>query len=94
LDGEDTVLMCWGGPRAPQAYSRKDTLCRLHIQPGEHTVEFYPGLGTRERASLTFTALPGKTYGLDRSACSTNYSGRQATCRVEIKEIQATSGVG
>lgn len=94
IDGQDTVVKCWGGPRTPQAYTRKDSLCRLHIEPGQHSVVFFPGLGSRERVSLTFTALPGKSYGLDRSACGTTFEGRQATCRVEIKEIQDPLGGG
>lgn len=94
IDGQDTVLKCWGGPRTPQAYSRKDTVCRLHLQPGEHSIVFFPGMGSRERVSLTFTALPGKAYGLDRSACNTTYEGRQETCRVEIREIRDLSEGG
>ena len=94
IDGQDTVAKCWGGPRTPQAYSRKDTLCRLHIRPGQHSIVFYPKMSSRERVSLTFTALPGKAYGLDRSACTTTFDGRQETCRVEIVEIQDLSEGG
>jgi len=38
--------------------------------------------------SLTFTALPGKAYGLNRSECATTSNGLQETCRVEVVEIE------
>jgi len=93
IDGEDTVLKCWGGPRKPQAYARADVLCRLHIQPGQHSVVFHPSMNSRERVSLTFNALPGKTYGLERSACTTT-SNHQESCQVKIVEIQNLSKGG
>ena len=93
IDGEETSIKCWG-ERSPQAYSRKDVACRLHILPGEHLVVFYPRVTGRERARLSFTALPGKAYGLDWSNCSTSSGGHQQTCRVEIREIEMLTGGG
>ena len=91
IDGEDTALKCWGGPTRPQAYTRTDRLCRLHILPGQHSVVFYPGRGSRDRVSLTFTALPGKAYGLNRSECAATAGGLQEICRVEVVEIEEMS---
>jgi len=88
IDGEDTSVKCWGGPRAPQAYSRPDVLCRLHIRAGEHSVVFHPTANSRERRTLTFTALPGKSYGLDRSGCTASLNRLQDACRVEIREVK------
>ena len=94
IDGEDTAMKCWGGPRRPQGYSRPDVACRLHIQAGEHSVVFHPSVHSRERVSLTFTALPGKVYSLDRSACSATLDGGQDTCHVKIREVTNQVGGG
>ena len=88
IDGEETYSRCWGERTGPQAYRPNDVLCRLHIRPGQHTVVFHSSVTSRERVSLSFTALPGKTYGLERSACSTSLDGRQQTCLVEVVELE------
>ena len=93
IDGQETFLRCWGRRTGPQAYRQNDALCRLHILPGQHTVVFHAGVSSRERVSLSFTALAGKVYGLDRSACSASIDGRQQTCLLKIMEIEkATDG--
>jgi hypothetical protein len=84
IDGEDMALKCWARRDNPQAYSRRDVPCRMHLLPGEHTVVFFPRTTSRERATLTFHAEAGKSYGLDRSTCSL---GRNETCKIEIREL-------
>lgn len=94
IDGEDAASRCWGVGRTPQAYRRKDVICRLHIRPGQHSVVFHPSVTSRERVSLSFTALPGKVYGLDWSGCSKTPDGRQETCLVNIVEIETPAEGG
>ena len=94
IDGEETFTRCWGRRTGPQAYRQNDVLCRLHIRPGQHTVVFHAGVSSRERVSLSFTALPGKVYALERSTCSTSVDGRQQTCRVEVVEIEKSAEGG
>ena len=93
IDGEETAARCWGRVREYQAYSRNDLLCRLHIRPGEHSVVFVLSAGRAATAEVNFTALPGRTYGLDRSRCSASSRGSQQRCRVEVIEV-GTVGEG
>ena len=93
IDGEDTALKCWGR-REPQAYSQKSVACRLHIRPGEHSVVFHPNVSSRERVTVTFTAMPGRAYGLDWSQCSATLEGRRQTCRVDVVEIETSTEGG
>ena len=94
IDGQETYARCWGERRLPQAYRLKDVPCRLHIRPGQHSVVFLSRATSRERVGLSFTALPGKVYGLDWSACTTSLDGHQQTCLVNIVEIEKPAGGG
>jgi hypothetical protein len=87
IDGEETAIRCWGRRNEPQAYRQRGQLCRLHIRPGEHSVVFYSGVSSQERVTLSFTALPGRAYGLDRSQCTSTAEGHRQTCRVEVVEV-------
>lgn len=94
IDGEDAGSRCWDDQRRPEAYSRADVACRLHIKPGEHSVVVQTAPASRETVTLTFTAQAGKVYGVDRSSCtasSFSREARQQTCRVEIKEVGETA---
>jgi len=44
--------------------------------------------------TLTFNALPGRIYGLDKSQCSATLEGRRQTCRAEIVEIETPAEGG
>ncbi len=93
IDGEDTASRCWGQTvNKPQAYRRNDLVCRLHLQPGQHTVVFEGRFTMRERNHVDFTAEPGKTYGLDWSDCLTATGGYLQTCRVNVMEIDKSTG--
>ena len=87
IDGEETAARCWGMVREQQAYRQRDLACRLHIAPGEHSVVFHPNARTATRSEVTFTALPGRIYGLDQSSCSGSLAGNQQRCRVEVVEV-------
>ncbi len=87
IDGEDTAARCWGMVREQQAYRQRDLACRLHIAPGEHSVVFHANARTAARSEVTFTALPGRIYGLDRSSCTSSAAGIQQRCRVEVVEV-------
>lgn len=94
IDGEDTALRCWGRRTAPEAYSRRDIPCRLHILPGPHTIVIHPRVSSHERVSLEFTALPGRVYGLDRSGCTASVGNLQETCLVKVVELENLAGGG
>lgn len=90
IDGEDVGSKCWDDQRRPEGYSAPDIGCRLHLEPGEHTVAVHPSSTSRETVTLTFTAVAGKVYGVDRSGCSTSTLTREArvqTCNMQIKEV-------
>jgi len=88
IDGDETASRCWGQVvDEPQAYRRNDLVCRLHLQPGPHTVTFEGRFALRERNNVDFTAEPGKAYGLDWSDCVTPPGGYQQTCRVNVVEV-------
>lgn len=88
IDDEETAIRCWGELRGPRPYSQRDSLCRLHLRPGEHTVVFSPGPNSRDRVRLEFTALPGRSYGLDWSACRGSVNQTyQRTCLVNVVEL-------
>jgi hypothetical protein len=91
IDEEETAIRCWGEARGPRPYGQRLAFCRLHIQPGDHVVVFSPGPNSRDRIRLSFTALPGRSYGLDWSACrgSVNQT-HQRTCLVNVVEIAGT----
>ena len=91
VDGEETFSRCWGFAREPQAYSRRDIPCRLHLQPGEHYVSFRTGASTAQLRTVRFVAQPGKEYGLDWSACGSSPQGVAQTCEVRVIEV---GGVG
>lgn len=94
IDGEDTASLCWGQTvNKPQAYRRNDLVCRLHIQPGQHTVVLEGRFALRERRSLDFTAEAGKVYGLNWSDCVTPPGGYQQTCRVNVVELMESGRV-
>jgi len=88
IDDEETAIRCWGELRGPRPYGQRDSSCRLHIRPGEHIVVFSPGPNSRDRVRLEFTALPGKSYGLDWSACRGSVNQTyQRTCLVNVVEL-------
>lgn len=93
IDGEDTASRCWGQTvNEPQAYRRNDLVCRLHLQPGLHSVVFEGRFAMRERNTVGFTAEPGKIYGLDWSDCTTPLGGYQQTCKVNVVELEELTG--
>ena len=87
IDGEETAARCWGMVREQQAYRQRDLACRLHIAPGEHSVVFHANARTAARSEVTFTALPGRIYGLDWSSCAGSLAGNLQRCRVEVVEV-------
>jgi hypothetical protein len=88
IDGEDAASRCWGrAVNEPQAYTRNDRVCRLHLQPGRHTVVVEGRFTMRDRSTVEFTAEPGKSYGLLWSDCVTPSGGQQQTCRVNVVEV-------
>jgi hypothetical protein len=93
IDGEDTASRCWGKTmNEPEAYRRNDAACRLHLQPGRHTVVLEGRFTMRGRQQVQFEAEAGKTYGLDWSDCITQSGGYQQTCRVNVVELEGLTG--
>jgi hypothetical protein len=93
IDGEDTASRCWGQTvNEPQAYRRNDLVCRLHLQPGRHTVVVEGRFALRGRSSLEFTAEAGKIYGLNWSDCVSPSGGNAQTCQVDVVELEAFTG--
>jgi hypothetical protein len=53
-------------------------------------VVVHPSPSTRETVRLTFTAVAGRVYGVDRSSCATStftLEARQQTCQLAIREV-------
>lgn len=95
IDGEETAILCWGDTRHPQAYTTNDRTCRLRIRPGRHTVTFSPATNSLSRATTSFTAEAGKTYGLEWSQCRGTVDERnlhQSTCTVNVVERGGSGG--
>jgi hypothetical protein len=93
MDGEETSSRCWGD-RRPEAYTRRDVACRLHLQPGEHSAVFGTSAMSRNGVAVRFTAEPGKVFGLDRSSCRVVGQEFQQTCRLAIMEIEQSGSGG
>jgi len=95
VDEEETAVRCWGEVGGPRPYSQGVPSCRLHIQPGDHVVTFSPGPNAQRTATLTFSADPGKEYGMDWSACTQGSVSpahqRVRTCYVNVVEIADSS---
>ena len=93
IDGEEITSRCWGDTR-PEAYTPRDVACRLHIRPGEHSVLVGTSAMRRDGVPVSFTALPGKVYGLDRSSCRAMGREPRQTCRLAIIEIEQPASGG
>lgn len=93
IDREEAGSLCWGRTAdEPQAYRRNDLDCHLHIRPGPHVVVFEGRYLMRERNRVEFTALPGRSYRLDWSDCTSPSGMNQQTCRVRVVEVEASAG--
>jgi hypothetical protein len=92
IDGKRLDSKCWGWSMDAQAYRRKELICRIHILPGRHTVDFEGSMAAREMMRLDFSTQAGKAYGLQKSGCRTTFTGDQQTCRVEVVEIDQRAG--
>lgn len=94
IDDTNVAARCWGEGAGTQAYRQKNLLCRLHLDPGQHTVLVQTGLTLQGRTRLEFTALPGKVYGLKWSNCRASLYSSGRDCLLEVVEIETIPGAG
>lgn len=93
IDREEAGSLCWGRTvDEPQAYRRNDLVCHLHLRPGPHVVVFEGRYLMRERNRVEFTAMPGRSYRLDWSNCTSASGMNQQTCRVSVVEMEPSAG--
>lgn len=93
IDSEEAGSLCWGRTvDEPQGYRRNDLDCHLHLRPGPHVVVFEGRYLMRERNRIEFTALPGRSYRLDWSECTSPSGLSQQTCRVRVVELETSAG--
>lgn len=96
IDGEEIASRCTGEGIRPEAYARNETVCRLHIRPGRHSVMFHSSTTSLERLTLDFDAQPGESYGLTWSGCNATLDRdrHRQSCRIEVTQIRNPAGDG